>query len=253
MPQPWKIIDSVSTKEGILELRQRGVSDFLITVGGRVLMNSMAHRSEAALGRLAGGHLKNRPRPRVLVGGLGMGFTLRAVLNTLPPTGKVVVAELHPAVLEWCRGPLAHLTDGAAQDSRVMVRICDVALLIRKYAKGVRRDNLDAVVLDLYTGPYTRTHKKDDPIYGSTAIDTTRTALKPDGILAVWGEDYDAGFEKRLRAAGFAVTIERLGRSGPRHVVYMGKLQPSRKQINRNGQKKAPKRDDRLPKPKRTS
>ena len=229
MPRPWKIIDSVSTEEGILELRQRGVSDFLITVGGRVLMNSMAHRSEAALGRLACGHLKDRPRSKVLVGGMGMGFTLRAVLNTMPPTGKVVVAELNPAVLEWCRGLLAHLTDGAAQDPRVTVRVSDVALLIQKFAKGVRREKLDAVVLDLYTGPYTRTHKKDDPIYGSTAIETTRTSLKPDGIFAVWGEDYDAGFEKRLRAAGFAVTIERLGGSGPRHVVYMGKLKPSGK------------------------
>ena len=233
MSQPWKIIDSVSTEEGILELRQRGISDFLITVGGRVLMNSMAHRSEAALGRLACGHLKDRPRPKVLVGGLGMGFTLRAVLNTLPPTGKVVLAELNPAVLEWCRGPLAHLTDGAARDSRVMVRVSDVALLIRESAKGGMREKFDAVILDLYTGPYTRTHKRDDPIYGSAAIATTRTALKPGGIFAVWGEDYDAGFEKRLCAAGFAVAIERLGGSGPRHVVYMGKLQPSRKKINR--------------------
>ncbi len=88
MPQPWKIIDSVSTKKGILELRQRGVSDYLITVDGRVLMNSMAHRSEVALGRLACGHLKDRPGPRVLVGGLGMGFTLRAVLNTLPQRAR---------------------------------------------------------------------------------------------------------------------------------------------------------------------
>jgi len=242
MSQPWKIIDSVSTKEGILELRQRGISDFLITVGGRVLMNSMAHRSEAALGRLACGHLKDRPRPKVLVGGMGMGFTLRAVLNTMPPTGKVVVAELNPAVLEWCRGLLAHLTDGAAQDPRVTVRVSDVALLIRKYAKGAREEKFDAVVLDLYAGPYTRTHKKDDPIYGSTAIDMTCTALKPDGIFAVWGEDYDAGFEKRLRAAGFAVTIERLGRSGPRHVVYMGKLRLSRKKINRKGKEKGPRK-----------
>ena len=242
MPRPWKIIDSVSTKEGILELRQRGVSDFLITVGGRVLMNSMAHRSEAALGRLACGHLKDRPRPKVLVGGMGMGFTLRAVLNTMPPTGKVVVAELNPAVLEWCRGLLAHLTEGAARDSRVGVKICDVAHIIRKYAKEVGDEKFDAVVLDLYTGPYTQTHKKDEPVYGSTAIDTTRNALKPDGIFAVWGEDYDAGFEKRLRAAGFAVTIERLGRSGPRHVVYMGKLQPSRKKIKQKEQKRTRKR-----------
>ncbi|MBC8179110.1 MAG: spermidine synthase [Desulfobacteraceae bacterium] len=242
MSQPWKIIDSVSTKEGILELRQRGISDFLITVGGRVLMNSMAHRSEAAMGRLACGYLKDRPGSRVLVGGLGMGFTLRAVLDTLPPAAEVAVAELNPAVLEWCRGPLAHLTDAATQDSRVRVKICDVALLIQEFAKGAKREKLDVVVLDLYTGPYARTHKKDDPIYGSTAIETTRTSLKPDGIFAVWGEDYDAGFEKRLRAAGFAVTIERLGRSGPRHVVYMGKLRLSRKKINRKGKEKGPRK-----------
>ena len=250
MPLPWKIIDSVSTEEGVLELRQRGISDYLVTVDGRVLMNSMAHRSEAALGRLACGHLKDRPGPRVLVGGLGMGFTLRAVLDTLPATGTVLVSELNPVVLEWCRGPLAHLTDCAAQDSRVMIRVSDVALLIRKYARTLRSEKFDAVILDLYTGPYTRTHKKNDPIYGSAAIDIARTALKPDGIFAVWGEDYDAGFEKRLRAAGFAVSIERLGRSGPRHVVYMGKLHTARKNMNLKQRRKTSKIDDRISKPK---
>ena len=226
MTQPWQTIESVSTQEGMLELRRRGDRDFLITVGGRVLMNSQAHRSEDALGQLACGHLRNQSRPQVLVGGLGMGFTLRAVLDTLPPTANVVVAELNPVVLAWCKGPLAELSAGAVTDSRVTVEIIDVARLIRRYADDGKVENFDAVVLDLYIGPYTRTHKRDDPLYGSIAIDTTLAALKPGGVFAVWGEDYDAGFVKRLRAAGFAVNSERLGRGGPRHVVYLGKTRP---------------------------
>ena len=116
MAQPWKTIESVSTVEGILELRQRGERDFLIMIGPQVLMNSLANRSEVVLGQLGCGHLKESESPRVLVGGLGMGFTLRAVLDTLPATARVVVAELNPTVVEWCRGPLAGLTHGAVDD-----------------------------------------------------------------------------------------------------------------------------------------
>jgi len=235
MSQPWKAIDSVSTEEGILELRQRGEQDFLITVGGRVLMNSRAHRTEAALGRLACGHLSSQAGPRVLLGGLGMGYTLRAVLDTLPPAGKVLVSELNPPVLDWCRGHLAALTHGAAADPRVSVEIGDVARLIGRYAKDGQLEKFDAVVLDLYSGPCTGIHKRDDPFYGSTAINTTRAVLKTNGVFAVWGEDYDAGFDKRLRAAGFTVTSERLGRGGPRHVVYMGKLKPGTGRTRRGG------------------
>ena len=235
MPHPWQTIDSVSTEEGILELRQRGDRDFLITVGGRVLMNSRTHRTEVALGRLACGHIRSQSGPRVLLGGLGMGYTLRAVLDTLPPPGRVLVSELNPPVLVWCRGHLAALTDDAAADSRVSVEIGDVAQLIRRYAIDDKLENFDAVVLDLYSGPCTGTHKRDDPFYGSTAIDITRAVLKPNGVFAVWGEDYDAGFDKRLRAAGFTVTSERLGRGGPRHVVYMGKLKPHTRRTRRSG------------------
>ncbi len=222
MTKPWQTIESVSTNEGVLELRQRGDRDFLITVDGRILMNSQAHRSEVALGEWACGPFSSKPHPKVLVGGLGMGFTLRAVLDTLPSTGNVLVAELNPVILKWCRGPLADLTDGAVNDARVRVEIDDVAHLIRKYAKNDNLEKFDAVILDLYTGPYIRTHKHNDPLYGSIAIDTTHTALTPGGIFAVWGEDYDAGFDKRLRAAGFTVTSKRYGRGGPRHVVYIG-------------------------------
>ena len=236
MAHPWIIVDSLSTAEGVLELRQRGERDFLITVGGLVLMNSSAHRSEVALGQLACSHLKQHASPKVLVGGLGMGYTLKAVLETLPDTGLVVVAGLNPIVLEWCRGPLAGLTDCAAADPRVTVEIADVADVIRSYAShGNRAEGFDAIVLDLYKGPHARSHKRDDPLYGSTAIASTREALKPGGVFAVWGENYDAGFDKRLSKAGFVVTSERPGRGGLRHVVYVAKLPASQAKGKRGG------------------
>lgn len=225
MALPWKIIDSVPTDEGILELRQRGERDFLITVGGLVLMNSMAHRSEVALGQLACSHLQQFTAPRVLVGGLGMGYTLKAVLDALPASGQVVLAELNPVVVDWCRGPLAHLTDSAATDPRVSIEIGDVAKLIRRHAGDGKAERFDAVVFDLYRGPHAQSDKRDDPLYGSRAIEFTRSLLKPGGVFAVWGENYDHAFDKRLAAAGFAVRSERPGRGGLRHVVYVARLQ----------------------------
>ncbi len=231
MAQPWKVIDSVPTEEGPLELRQRGERDFLITVGTQVLMNSLAHRSEVALGALGCGHLKNHARPRVLVGGLGMGFTLKAVLDALPVNGEVVVAELNPVVPDWCRGPLAPLTDGAVNDPRVTVEIGDVADLVRRYATDGSLEGFDAVVFDLYRGPHAHTHKRDDPLYGSRAIDNVRSAMKPGGVFAIWGENHDAGFIKRLRNGGFSVTCERPGRGGLRHAVFVAKLPTQRKKV----------------------
>lgn len=227
MAKPWKIIDSVATDEGVLELRQRDERDFLITVGGLVLMNSMANRSEVVLGQLACKQLKEHPGPRVLVGGLGMGCTLRAVLNSLPVTAEVVVAELNPVVLTWCRGPLAGLTEGAVRDPRVRVEIGDVADLVRNTARNVDSERFDAIVFDLYKGPHYRTDKSHDPLYGSRAIENVRLALKPGGVFAIWGESYDEGFNQRLRAAGFAVSHQRPGRGGLRHVVFLAALSPT--------------------------
>jgi spermidine synthase len=232
MAQPWKVLDSVATAEGTLELRQRGERDFLITVNSLVLMNSSLHRSEVALGEMACGHLKLQSGPKVLVGGLGMAFTLRAVLDQLPASGHVVVAELNPVVLEWCRGPLAQLTGAAASDPRVTVQIADVAEVIRKSAMG--KERFDAIVLDLYTGPHARSHKVEDPLYGSIAIEMTRAALNPGGVFAVWGENYDQGFDKRLKAAGFTVSSERPGYGGLRHVVYLARKE-QRQETKRPG------------------
>jgi spermidine synthase len=227
MAQPWKIIESVPTDEGILELRQRGARDFLITVDSLVLMNSMANRSEIVLGELGCRHLANHPAPRVLVGGLGMGCTLRAVLDSLPAAAEVVVAELNPVVVAWCRGPLAPLTDGAVEDPRVTVEIGDVAALVRRYACDSSRPRFDAVVFDLYKGPHFRTDKRDDPLYGSRAIARVRGALKPGGVFTIWGENYDEGFDKRLQDAGFSTSSQRPGRGGYRHVVFVASLKES--------------------------
>ena len=233
MAQPWKVLDSVATDEGILELRQRGQRDFLITVNSLVLMNSALHRSEVALGELACGQLKSQTGPRVLVGGLGMGFTLRAVLDNLPADGSVLVAELNPVVLKWCRGPLAFLTGAAANDPRVTVEIADVAEVITRSA--VQRKGFDAVVLDLYRGPHAKSHKVEDPLYGSTAIEMTRAALKPGGMFAVWGENYDSAFDKRLKSAGFSVFCDRPGRGGLRHAVYLARMQPRHEGSGKKG------------------
>lgn len=225
MAQPWKIIESIATDEGVLELRQRGEKDFLIMIGTQVLMNSLANRSEIVLGQQGCGHLKNSSAPKVLVGGLGMGFTLRAVLDTLPGTARVVVAELNPVVPEWCRGPLAAVTGNAVSDPRVTVEIGDVAQLIRKTAASADENRFDAIVLDLYRGPHAKTDAINDPLYGSRAIENMRCALKPGGQLAVWGENYDESFVKRLQKAGFSVITERPGRGGLRHAVFLARLE----------------------------
>ena len=229
MAQPWKTIDSIATAEGALELRQRGERDFLITIGPQILMNSLANRSEVMLGQLGCGHLKTSDTPRVLVGGLGMGFTLKAVLDTLPSSAQVVVAELNPAVPEWCRGPLAALTDHAVDDPRVSIELGDVAHRIRRSAVNGGAERFDAIILDLYRGPHAKSHPSNDPLYGSRAIDNMRAALKPCGVVAVWGEQYDESFDKRLKNAGFTVTTDRPGRGGLRHVVFLAHLKQSKK------------------------
>ena len=220
MTRPWQILDGVDTGAGRLELRRRGEDEFLIALGGRVLMNSAASRSEVALARIACAGIAERAAPRVLIGGLGMGCTLRAALDALPATARVVVAELHEAVWRWCRGPLAALTAHAVDDPRVELRIGDVAGAIREAAApGAVR--LDALILDLYEGPHPASQPRDHPHYGAAALARARSALRPDGILAIWSEDPDPLFERELARAGFAFRRERPGRGGRRHVVYV--------------------------------
>ncbi len=217
MAQPWQTLATVATAEGPLELRQRGERDFLIVIGGRVLMTSAARRSEEALATLAAAPLRGRPHPRVLIGGLGMGYTLRAALDAFGPSARVAVAELTPAVADWCRGPLAVLTGGAAADPRTEILLDDVARVI-----GRARASYDAILLDLYEGPNPATQGKDDPFYGGAALARSHAALRPGGVLAIWAEDPDAAFPRRFGAAGFAVTTHRAGKGGRAHIVYVG-------------------------------
>jgi spermidine synthase len=188
----------------------------LILLDGKILMTSAARRSEEALATLACSQLPRRRAPRVLIGGLGMGYTLRAALDALPEKAKLLVAELHPVVEAWCRGPLAELTAGAVFDPRVSVQKVDVADVIDP---GNERP-WDGILLDLFQGPGTRA---DDPHFGSAALERTRAALCEGGILGVWTEQHDPGFVKRARKAGFQLERHRPGKGGLRHIVYIGR------------------------------
>jgi spermidine synthase len=223
MAQAWRVVDSIDTGEGLLDLRQRGEADFLITIDSRVLMNSSANRSEIVLAELACAPLRQTGKPRVLVGGLGMGFTLKAALDNLPADAEVVVAELNPVMVTWCRGPIAQLTGRAVDDPRVTVVIADVADIIRGAAAKGKDSRFDAIILDLYEGPYEGDQGRGDYLYGRKALGLSRAALKPGGVFAVWSEDPDQAFEKRLQAAGFSVNRQRPGRGGRRHVVYVAR------------------------------
>lgn len=230
----WQTIDRAETPEGPLELRRRGegeTAEYVITVGDRVLMNGAAHQTEDAVAEAACRPVIDRrgrrsrrtlPAPRVLVGGLGMGYTLRAALDLLPRAARVLVAEIDPTIVRWCKGPLAPLTGNAAEDPRVTIEVADVAAVLARAARK-EGERFDAVILDLYEGPREAHGGRDDPLWGRAALATTRDALLPGGILAVWSEDADAAFEKRLAAAGFAVERRKPGKGGPRHVVYVGR------------------------------
>jgi spermidine synthase len=216
--RPWQTIATATTDEGRLELRRRGDDEHLIVIAGRVLMNSASRRSEEALATLACAHLKTAPSPRVLIGGLGMAFTLRAALDCLPASARVVVAELNADIVEWCKGPLAASTGNAIGDPRVQLELGDVAAVIATAQPG----SYDAIVLDLYEGPNAATQRGDDPCYGRAALDRQFRALSPAGVLAVWSEDADAAFAKRM-SAKFSTVMHRIGGGGRRHVVYVGR------------------------------
>lgn len=216
--RPWTVLAKANTDEGVLELRQRGDADFLIVIDGRVLMNSYSRTSEEQLSTIGLAGLQ-KPRARVLLAGLGMGFTLRAALDVLPADARVVVCELNPVVVEWCRGPLAAATDNAVDDPRVELVVEDVARRIAASAKTP----FDAILLDLYEGPNAASQRRDDPFYGPAALARSRAALVRDGVLGVWSEDPDAAFAKRFASAGFDVKTHAIGKGGRKHIVYVGR------------------------------
>jgi len=220
MPRPYEQLDSLDTDEGLLELRCRGDSDFMILVGGRVLMTSMLTTSELALAEQGCAAIVDSSRPRVLIGGLGLGFTLQAALAALPRGAEVVVAELNPKVIEWNQGPVAKANGGAALDPRVKFFEGDVTEAIRAIASTPDAPRYDAILWDLYVGP-TRKGGGDDPLYGDRSVKNTCGALRVGGVFGVWGETPSPAFEERLKKHGFAPELLRTAGGGLRHAVYL--------------------------------
>ena len=219
--QPWIHLDKTNIPGGgELKLSQRG-DEFSIRLAGNELMNSRLSGSEEALATLSCARIADRKRPRILIGGLGMGFTLRAALAVLGPEAKVVVAELLPAVIAWARGPMAALFGDCLDDPRVTIEQIDVARLINPGAGG-----WDAILLDVDNGPEAMTQSANDGLYGMSGLTIARHALKAGGVLAVWSQGPDRDFKSRFGRSGFQVEEVMVrahrGKSGARHVIWLG-------------------------------
>ena len=222
----WTLLDvaPISQSTGELRLYKRG-EEFSIRIGSSELMNSREHGSEDALGELACARIADRPRPRVLIGGLGMGYTLRAVLHGLGGEAHVVVAELVEAVVVWNRGPLGALAGHPLQDDRVTVREIDVARIIRE-----ERCGYDAILLDVDNGPRGLTRKSNDRLYGLNGLSEAFLALRPGGVMAVWSAGPDPAFAQRLRKIGFTVDEIRVRARGVHggawHTIWLAESAP---------------------------
>lgn len=219
----WERLGSGRVPEGeTLELFRRG-EELSIRIGGAELMTSRAHGSEDALARLACAAIRGRRAPRVLVGGLGMGYTLRTALDALPPRAVVVVAELVPEVVAWNRGVLAPLAGRPLDDGRVSVAEADVGAVLAREVAG-----FDAVLLDVDNGPSAVIRAANAGLYTEAGLAALRRALRPDGVAAVWSVAPDARFTARLRWAGFAATLHRVrarGAAGGRpHAVWVARV-----------------------------
>ena len=218
---PWEKIDTarVPGTDGELRLMRRG-AEFSIMLGANELMNSRLSGSEAALATLAAKKIEAVKNPHVLIGGLGMGFTLRAALAVLGAKAQIVVAELVPAVVAWGRGPMAEIFGDSLSDPRVSIREVDVAEVIRSQPR-----KFDAILLDVDNGPEGLTRKGNDALYDSAGLRAAHAALRPRGVLAVWSSGPNAPFSKRLRGAGFdinEVNVRATGRGGgARHVIWI--------------------------------
>ena len=197
-------------------------SDFIIALGGNELMSSRQSGSEEALALLTCERLQNAEAPHLLIGGYGMGFTLRAALAKLGPQARFTVVELVPEIIEWARGPMADLTAGCLDDPRVTLVERDVARVIRL---GER--SYDAILLDVDNGPDGLTRADNDQIYSTHGLIEARTALKRGGVLAIWSAAADERFTRRLKHTGFQVeeVMVRAGRNGKgaRHVIWFAK------------------------------
>jgi spermidine synthase len=215
----WEHLDTGAVPGGgELRLMRRG-DEVSIMAGAIELMNSRRSGSEIALAEMTAARIAGRPAPRVLIGGLGMGFTLKAAREAFWPKAELVVVELVPAIIAWARGPLAHIVGDSLDDPRVKLRQGDVGPAISE-GRGV----WDAILLDVDNGPDALTRPANQRLYGRPALAAARDALRPGGVLAVWSAGPDRAFAGRLREAGFSVdevTVRAHGaRKGPRHVIW---------------------------------
>ena len=217
---PWLQIDAASVPGADVELRlmQRG-AEFSMMLGPSELMNSRLSGSEEALATLACKRIEAVKRPQLLIGGLGMGFTLRAALAVLGAEARIVVAELVPAVIAWARGPMAGLFGDRLDDPRASIRSADVVEVIQSQPSA-----FDAILLDVDNGPEALIRKANDALYHPKGLKAIRRALRPGGVLAVWSSGPNGSFSRRLRDAGFDVNEVGVRattkRSGAHHVIW---------------------------------
>ncbi len=217
---PWSLIDTAQVPGGgELRLMRRG-AEFSIRLDQNELMSSRLSATEQALATIACEKIRARTRPQILIGGLGMGFTLRAALVVLGPQADITVAELVPAVVAWARGPMAELSGDSLTDRRVRIREADVGDLIRS-----TRSTYDAILLDVDNGPEGMTRKSNDRLYDLKGLHAAFAALRPGGVLGIWSSAPDSKFTERLRKAGFEVDEIPLRAKGPRggarHFIWM--------------------------------
>ena len=219
--KPLELLGETVTPDGTDMKLIRRDTEFIILANGKSLMSSRMHGSEEALATFGCRRARMVEQPCVLVGGLGMGFTLRATLDLLPPDATVIVAELLPAVVEWNRGPLGPLAGNPLKDRRVRIEIGDVAMPL---ASGTGK--FDAVLLDVDNGPSAFAASANVGLYSDRGLAAVRAALKTGGVLAIWSARDDRKFEQRLRYGGFAVQVElvrgRLKKGAPRHIIFLG-------------------------------
>ena len=217
---PWLQIDAARVPGAEVELRlmQRG-DDFSMMLGSNELMNSRLSGSEEALATLACRRIEAVKSPDLLIGGLGMGFTLRAALAVLGPEARIMVAELVPAVIAWARGPMARLFGDSLADPRASIHQADAVEVIRSHVCA-----FDAILLDVDNGPEGLIRKANDALYDMQGLKTIHRALRPAGVLAVWSSGPNPAFSKRLRNAGFEVNELNVRaaakRKGARHVIW---------------------------------
>lgn len=223
MVRPWQVLSEARTPEGNLMTLTRRGNDYLISADGKPLMGSGMKGSEEALSTLGCSRARLLEEPCVLVGGLGMGFTLRAALDVSPPGATVVVAELMPAVVDWNKGELGELAGRPLGDKRTRVALGDVAETMANNPGAY-----DAILLDVDNGPTAFTQSGNMGLYGNEGILNAKAALKPKGVLAVWSAWDDRKFEHRMRHHGFELEVHHVrargDKGGPMHTIFVGYL-----------------------------